>query len=988
MKALGLKFTIATLLFSVSPKLFGIPELPSSDSSELLLEATKPFPLKVENRQKVRALLKNPDGTIFNYYGRVLWKSLTPEIAAVSPDAWVTGLREGTAKIQGNFIDLDTKTVIEIPVKADNLEIYFQAPKNWSTANIWYWYLGGNAHASSKDKDGNPLPVMKPKGLGSWPGPEMAAIDGMPGWFSARLPRYDDKNELPGQNLAKQGIRIVFSNPELGEQTRDMLHYDGCFLSYNKFLGAPENKVIDGRWDSPNNCPAFKRNFEVTAEAPGGPIYGGQALVDLNVIGAEASSSSFTLDGKAAKKDDTPFPKGEALVLGEELDNSETLVLCLQGTQGDLKAANRCYQYWKGDASQFKKLGADYTPQHTTFSIWSPDRNYVELWLDGQTLPMGYIGNAIGMPGVWAITIPGNHKLKSYNFILDGATVRDPYGIMVKAGTDYNIVMDLKAIQPEGGWAPAPVVKKREDAIIYEMSIRDFTISANSGLSPDKRGTYLGAVESGTYLNKGQTGADKTITTGIDHLKEMGITHVQLLPVFDSATCSIKDPDNSPNCYNWGYDPENFNVPEERFSARPDDYEFRVKEFKTMVNEFHKAGISVIMDVVYNHTWVRPWRESDEGEKVFGDITGKYFLQDKEGFGYQLTGTGNTIDPSRDPMVDRFIRDSLEFWVENYQIDGFRFDMAGVFEHQKITSWMSYLEKKFPEKKLINFGEPWTALQDPNDQHFRLSNINQMYDEDGRFSHFGGFNFGFREAIKGSNDWGGGGGFAFNDSYNSTTVINGLKGSVGQGDINQSYFADDPVQTINYASVHDNLTLFDKIEAWSQLQDYQVSFDYKARISAFANSIVLMSQGLPMLHSGSELLRSKFGIHDSYNAPDSVNQIDWQRKKDHWQVYDYYRHLVQSRKRFEGLRLASADEINRSMNVTYKGGGLIEAYISKNGNDREELFLILNSGSDREFQLPPGEWTLAIENSVSTRDRKVSGTIKIAGTAITLLFKN
>ena len=265
--------------------------------------------------------------------------------------------------------------------------------------------------------------------------------------------------------------------------------------------------------------------------------------------------------------------------------------------------------------------------------------------------------------------------------------------------------------------------------------------------------------------------------------------------------------------------------------------------------------------------------------KVFGDITGKYFLHNENEIGYQLTGTGNTIDPDRDPMVNLFIRDSLEYWIKTYNIDGFRFDLAGAFDYQKVSDWMTYLNYKYPDKKILGFGEPWVALPDPNPRHLRLTNIHMMYDQYGNFSHFGGFNFPFREAIKGFNNDGNGGGFAFNQIPDVQTVINGLRGSVGTDSPFQSMFAADPVQSINYVSSHDNLTLYDKIEAWSEIQDFPVSFDYKKRIAEFANSIVFMSQGVAKFHSGAEFLRTKFGIDNSYNSPDSVNQIDWTLKE-------------------------------------------------------------------------------------------------------------
>ncbi|SMF28584.1 alpha-amylase family glycosyl hydrolase [Pseudobacteriovorax antillogorgiicola] len=958
-----------------------------SQAFRIAIEPSRVAALGLDQSQRLRVISLRDNGTSYFFRGKVEWQSLTPSLASVSKDGWVKGLGEGDARIKAIAPDLGMEAEFSLSVVAKPFEIYLQAPRNWQKAHIWYWYLQGGADITGRDPTGEPWPAAFSQSLGAWPGPAMEAVEGMPGWFKAKLPRFDNHQEFPDTPLKPQPVRMVFSNPDRGEQTRDMIHGNGCFLAYNRYLGDPSNKVIDGRWDSPNNCPAFFKPLRAVVEAPGGPIYASQATVRIRSQGAENTQLFYNLEGRLAQATDPMASSSQSISIGPAITKQGEVDLCLAALTAENYGHNRCFHFWAGDPSKFKKLGAVYSTNETTFSIWSPDRSSVELWLDGRTIPMGYIGDAVNKPGIWAVTVAGDYKLKPYNFVIDGVTVRDPYGTMVQPGTDFNIVMNTSGIEPEGGWHGSPHLNKREDAIIYEMNIRDFTWDPSSGVNPDHRGRFLGAVESGTHLFKGGFQENPRISTGIDHLKELGITHVQLLPVFDYATCSAKDPQNSDSCYNWGYDPENFNIPEERYSLRPDDYEFRVQEFQTMVNEFHKAGISVVMDVVYNHTWVRPWRETDEGEKVLGDITGQYFLQDEEGFGYQLTGTGNTVDPSRNPMVDQFILDSLIYWIETYHVDGFRFDLAGVFDHQIISRWATALQERFPDKKLLLYGEPWTALDDPNPDHFRLYHMPQMFDRQGRFSHFGGFNFPFREAIKGFNDWGGGGGFAFNQITSSRTIMNGLRGSIGRSNYLASEFAIDPAQTINYVSSHDNLTLYDKISAWAVSQGRFISTGYKARISAFANSIVLMSQGVPFIHSGAELLRSKNGVANSYQAGDLINRIDWRRKAEHWPVFDMYRHVIHNRKRFEGLRLGTEDEINQAVRVYDRGYGLIEVSIRGDGTSRHELLILLNSGPDRDYILPPGLWTAAIEQGISTRDRPVQGVIKAAGTAVTLLYR-
>lgn len=941
----------------------------------LTIESVEEGPVGVDQQQRLRVLGVLRDGKRLAYTGPVKW-SKEGTALDVADNGYVQGLQEGRAEVRVQALDVPGLAAARsIEVKKLPIRIFFKAPENWDRAHVWYWYLDGDAEASGINRDGTRANAVLTREQGAFPGPAMQALSGRPGWFSIELPRFDDETAYPGTKLKKQPLRLLFSHPSSGEKTRDFLHLDGCFISYNRYLGP---QIIDGRWESPGDCAVFPKKLRALAEPRGGPVFNAATPLLSEVRGANAFLSELSFNGEATRPD-------EPLNFAKVLDSDGSGTLCLTAEdRRQQRRSSECFAYQKQSppsVAGMKKLGIHYSARETTFTLWSPDRLSVELWLDGRTLPMGLLGD-----GVWALTVPGDFKFKRYQFIVDDVPVRDPYARMVEPGTDYCIVLDPSTIEPDGGWAPTPPLTKREDAIIYEMSVRDFTFSPTSGVSEPKRGTFLGLVEGGSYLNKGQPGADPSIKTGIEHLKELGVTHVQLMPVYDYATCSAKDVRNSPSCYNWGYDPENYNVPEERYSTRPLDYEFRVREFQTMVNELHKAGIRVIMDVVYNHTWTRPFREADEGERYLGPITGRYFLQSPEGFGYDLTGTGNTIDP-KDPMVYRYIQDSLEYWVKTYNIDGFRFDLAGVFDYQEISGWISYLEQRFPEKKLLSFGEPYTALSDPDPQHFRLDRIASMRRADGQRTEFGGFNFIYREAIKGSNDNGFGGGFAFNQITDLSTLINGLRGSLGNGQTQRSAFADDPSQTINYATSHDNLNLYDKVKAWASLQSFPISLDYRKRIQVFTNAIVLLSQGIPFLHSGEEFLRTKFGDVNSYQSGDAVNQVDWARKKEFKDVFDAYAQLVETRKRLPGLRLPTREAIEESVRIEALGSGLIEVRIAGSKQGRKELLILLNSGLDRSYELPSGEWTLGLAESRLTRERPVSGRIVATGTAATLFYR-
>ncbi len=492
-----------------------------------------------------------------------------------------------------------------------------------------------------------------------------------------------------------------------------------------------------------------------------------------------------------------------------------------------------------------------------------------------------------GLTDVYAVKVPGDYHLKSYNFLVNGHIARDPYGVMVKPATNDNIVVNLSLTEPEGGWVPRPPLKEREDSVIYEVQVRDFTIDESSNVDTNKRGKFLGMVQIGTKY-QGQA-------TGIDHLKELGITHVQILPFFDFGTCSVKEPTT---CYNWGYDPVNFNVPEERYSISPDPIE-RIRELKTMINEFHKAGIRVVMDIVYNHTHNDP-------ESTFSPITQKYFT------GTNLSGTGNAVDASN-PMVSRFICDSLEFWVREYHIDGFRFDLMGVFDYATVGDRGRYLNEHFPDANLLLYGEPWNGNQPDKDvaKRVRLGTIEKIAD-----AHIGVFNPKYRDALRGDqNDSGKGGGYIFNLCENLCgqdlfRIEVGSRGSIRSrnnpdDEIDQwdPMFAIDPEQSINYVSAHDNLILRDKIMAWAKLNPDLGGNDpgYLKRIQEYASGIILTSQGIPFLQAGDEMLRDKKGEANSYQSPDNVNAIRWNWKVDYKDVVDYYRQAIALRKKHPGF---------------------------------------------------------------------------------------
>ena len=560
---------------------------------------------------------------------------------------------------------------------------------------------------------------------------------------------------------------------------------------------------------------------------------------------------------------------------------------------------------------QEQTLGATYTKESTTFRIWSPDTSDVKVTVDGVTHTLNK-SNLDCYTNVYEVKVDGDLAGKTYQFTIGGVDARDPYGKMTAKGSNTaNIVMDMKTTEPDGGWADRPKLKNREDTIAYEVHVRDFTIDPTSGVDDDKKGRYLGMVQPGT------TYADTGVKTGIDHLKELGVTHVQLQPIFDYATCSNVDSQDS-SCYNWGYDPWNYNVPEDRYTSvfGTDKYEQKIKEVKEMINEFHKQGIRVIMDVVYNHTM---------DKTVLGGITQNYYLSK------DTTGCGNTVNADQN-MVWTMIRDSMDYWVSEFHVDGFRLDLVGAFATKDYSDWGEYLNKQHPNANLVIYGEPWASDNDTAEKLVKEPVRTGRMHKTSKDAHVGAFNNRIRNCLKGSSDDGKALGFIFNKTNdgwdgngtdendkpletNKDCVFMGVKAGVRHADAtgidvwSAQGFAD-PEQTVSYVTAHDNLALRDKIEAAGVTSG---SAEAKA-LQVYANSIIMISQGISFIHGGEEFGRTKIAagkdIHNSYNTITGANDFKWDLKAGDWKsVNDSYAAYIQMRKAHPAFHMTTADKI-------------------------------------------------------------------------------
>jgi pullulanase len=635
-------------------------------------------------------------------------------------------------------------------------------------------------------------------------------------------------------------------------------------------------------------------------------------------------------------------------------------------------------------------LGAAYTPQATTFSIWSPDTDNVKLWLVGEDAPraMQRQPDTDDYSDVYSVTVSGDYHLAKYHFLISGQSVRDPYGVMVDPATGANVVVDLSKTEPASGWVSVPLLVNREDAIIYEVNVHDFTIDPSSGVSAAKRGKFLGMVEHNTTIQKSAT---EKFATGIDHLVDLGITHVQIMPIFDFRSCSAFTAPNPPNCYNWGYDPQNYNVPEANYSQNPNDPVERIRELKTMINEFHKSKIRVVMDVVYNHVPTVTGR--DDG---LGGITNRYFLPN------DISGAGRTLDGGV-PMVSRMIRDSLEYWVREYHVDGFRFDLMGVFRYLDVGDWANYLNTKYPDRGLLMYGEPYAGGSANENGAFSGDIRDQDQVRQGTVAFINGaqvgvFNTSYRDAIRGGDlNGGSSGGYMFNQGDAANQVQPGSRGSIRftnqpyqpLGNLFDRMFGVRPEQSINYISVHDNLCLRDRILAWAAQNGRGGDSGYLARVQEFGIGMILTSQGIPFLSEGDEFLRTKGGNANSYNT-EAPNIIDWQLRVANEHVLNYFKNAIAIRKSHPAFRMTSWEAVTRNINTIIPRSDIVVNDIkgTPSGDSWSEMLVIDNSGSNFDYQLPAGSWRVAMERSQPVQtEQVVSGSVTAEGTAVTVLHR-
>lgn len=627
------------------------------------------------------------------------------------------------------------------------------------------------------------------------------------------------------------------------------------------------------------------------------------------------------------------------------------LVVVVLATACSSKKSLKDTPYAQYPAYTGTDLGLTYRAAASVFKVWSPVSDKMDLIFYAQALG-GEPTQMVSMQerdGVWQAEVPGDLKGQYYAFraTIDGkemAQVPDPYAKAVGTNGLRAQVIDLAETNPEG-WADdkAPALAAKTDVVLYELQVRDLSSHPQSGIQHARK--FLAFTETGT------TGPD-SVPTGIDHIRQLGVTHVHLLPAFDFYSLDESQPE-SPK-YNWGYDPQNYNAPEGSFATQTDDARVRIREFKQMVQSLHRNGLRVVMDVVYNHT-------GRTMESNFNQLVPYYYYrQNKEGGFSDGSWCGNETASER-AMVRKFMIESLVYWAREYHIDGFRFDLMGNHDIETMNLISQELHKINPS--IFLYGEGWGGDSNTMADSLRAIKVNAA-----RIDNVAMFSDDMRDGIKGHVFEDKKPGFVSGLEGQEESIKFGVVASVQHPQIDYSKvfyakapWAAQPHQTINYCEAHDNHTLWDKLGN-SRPDATEAE---KIAMHKLANTIVLTSQGVPFLHAGSEFLRTKGGNHNSYESPDSVNWLDWNRRAQYAPVVDYYRQLIALRRAHPAFRMPTAQMIAERLRFVKAEKGLVAFVLADNANgDTWKNILVAYNGTAaaQSLDLPEGSWDTVLDN--------------------------
>ena len=563
-----------------------------------------------------------------------------------------------------------------------------------------------------------------------------------------------------------------------------------------------------------------------------------------------------------------------------------------------------------------------YSPKATTFSlVTSPEVKKVNVLIsdaDNNEAQLVKSMKRVGA-GKWKLTVKNDLKGKYYLFgVYNNAQPDLTPGVFAKAvgvNGQRGAIIDLKDTDPEG-WSEdkRPELRNPVDLVIYEMHHRDFSIDYSSGIK--NKGKFLALTE----------------PKAIEHLKRLGVNAIHILPSFDYASVDESQPDKPQ--YNWGYDPLNYNVPEGSYSTNAADPKARIKEFKQMVQALHKAGIRVILDVVYNHTF------SIDGSNFQKTYPGYYFRHRPDGTYSDGSGCGNET-ASEKPLMREFMVESVKYWVNEYHIDGFRFDLMGVHDIETMNEIRAMVDQIDPS--IYIYGEGWSAgsCAYPQEKLAMKANTKQL-------NGIGAFCDDMRDALRGPFSDDHKGGFLIGDPDEEESIKFGIVGAMAHPQLDMTKvnysreaWTNEPSQMVAYVSCHDDMCLTDRLRATVPY----ITDDELIRLDLLAQTAVLTSQGVPFILSGEEMLRDKKSVHNSFRSPDSINRLDWNNLKRYPQVFDYYAGLIALRKAHPAFRMGKAEEVRKHLEFVDAPKGVVAFRLKNNagGDAWRNIYVVFNS---------------------------------------------
>lgn len=625
-------------------------------------------------------------------------------------------------------------------------------------------------------------------------------------------------------------------------------------------------------------------------------------------------------------------------------------------------------------------LGAIYSKDKCKFILWAPTAENVQLALYGDN---GYDFDceakevytmSKGINGTWIVEINGDFNGQFYNYLINIngkiSEVVDPYAKAVGVNGNRGMVIDLNTTNPEG-WEKdtKPELKSATDSIIYEAHVRDLSIDETSGISNE----YKGKFKALTIWDSCIPGT--TVKTVVNHIKDMGFTHIHLLPAFDFG--SIDENKLEQPQFNWGYDPKNYNVPEGSYSTNPYLGDVRIKEFKEMVKALHEAGIRVVMDVIYNHTY-------NLDSCLNNAVPGYYYRQDENGEYSDASACGNETASER-YMFRRYMVDSVVYWAKEYHIDGFRFDLMGIHDIETMKLIREELNKI--DSSIIMYGEGWTGGPSPlKEELAALKKNTYKFDK----LQIAAFSDDCRDGVKGHVFYDEETGFVNGKDGLEETIKFAIVASTHHKDIDKEnivysneFWANEPYQTINYASAHDNYTLWDKL----QISTPNCTEEELIAMNKLIAGIILTSQGISFVHAGEEMARTKEDeegklVENSFESSDKVNKIYWDRKVKYKDLFEYYKGLISLRKEYKAFRMNTNEEIKENIHFLKKGVNFSEnnlvAYIidAKNIDIKcEKIAVIINANNkDVDVELEESNWHVMVDEK--TAGNEIIETIK------------